>query len=39
MLCFYGKKHEKIIHLREQMRLTQVIIINKKMIKLSLERV
>jgi len=25
-ICFHGRKHNKIIHLREQVRLTQVII-------------
>jgi len=36
-MCFYEKKHEKIIHLRELLRITHVIIINKKIMKLSLE--
>jgi MinD superfamily P-loop ATPase len=36
-MCFYERKHEKIVHLREQLRITYVIIINKKTIKLSLE--
>jgi hypothetical protein len=33
------RKYEKIIYLREWLRVAQVIIINQKMIKLSLEKV
>jgi hypothetical protein len=29
-MCFYGKKHEKIIHLREWLKLAQVIIVNNE---------
>jgi len=36
-LWFHERKHEKIIHLRERLRLAQVIIINHNMMKLSLE--
>jgi len=32
-MCFYGIKYEKIIHFREWLGLTQVIIINQKMMK------
>jgi hypothetical protein len=32
-ICFYGIKYEKIIHFREWLGLTQVIIINQKMMK------
>jgi hypothetical protein len=38
-MCFHGKKREKIIHLREWLMLAQVIIINQKMMKLSLKGV
>jgi len=38
-MCFRLRKHKKVIHLREQLRLAQVIIINYKMIKLSIEGV
>jgi hypothetical protein len=36
-MFFHEKKHEKIIHLRELLRITHVIIMNKKIMKLSLE--
>jgi len=38
-MCFHGKKHENIVHLKEWLMLAQVIITNQKMMKLSLERV
>jgi len=34
---FLERKHNKIIHLREQLKLSQTVIINQKMMKLSLE--
>ena len=38
-MCFHERKHNKIIHLKEWLKLAQVIIINQKMMKSNLERV
>jgi hypothetical protein len=36
-IWFYKRKHEKIVYLRERLRLAQVIISNQNMMKSSLE--
>jgi len=33
-MCFHGSKHKKINHLRERLKLAQVVIINYKVMKL-----
>ena len=38
-MCFHLKKHKKIIYLTEWFKLGKVIIYNKRMMKLCLERV